>query len=105
MKVSSSYMGKNKKMSVEVINCKKIKDRDDLYSKLAEKLSFPDYFGKNLDALFDVLTDPSVTGEKTILVFVFSSALEQSLGDYAERVIRTLEDADYESENFKFLRY
>ena len=98
MKLSNYYMGKSKRMSVEVINCKRVKDRDDLYAKLAEKLEFPDYFGKNLDALFDVLTDPSVTDGKTILAFVFSDKLENSLGDYAERVIRTLEDADYESE-------
>ena len=46
-----------------------------------------------------------MTDGKKILAFVFSNKLEDSLGDYAERVIRTLEDADYESENFTFLKY
>ena len=30
---------------------------DDLYNKMAADLDFPDWFGRNLDALFDCLTD------------------------------------------------
>ena len=30
---------------------------DSLYDFLSNELDFPDYFGRNLDALYDVLTD------------------------------------------------
>lgn len=32
-------------------------DREALYAALAEALQLPDWFGANLDALYDVLTD------------------------------------------------
>jgi len=33
-------------------------DRAEVHEYLAEKFSFPDHYGKNLDALYDCLTDP-----------------------------------------------
>jgi len=33
-------------------------DRREVHEYLAEQFSFPDYYGKNLDALSDFLTDP-----------------------------------------------
>ena len=34
-----------------------VADLDTLYCRLDRELNFPDYFGHNLDALYDVLTD------------------------------------------------
>jgi hypothetical protein len=36
-----------------------IADRETLFSVLSAELNFPDYFGRNWDALFDCLTDLS----------------------------------------------
>lgn len=33
-----------------------LKSLDDIYDRMAEDLAFLDYFGRNLDALWDVLT-------------------------------------------------
>ena len=32
---------------------------EEIHDYIAEELSFPSYYGKNLDALYDVLTDLS----------------------------------------------
>lgn len=34
--------------------------REPFFDAIARKLSFPDYFGRNWDAVYDCLTDPSV---------------------------------------------
>ena len=41
------------------INCEAITDRSSLHSLLAEGLSLPEWYGRNLDALHDCLTEIS----------------------------------------------
>lgn len=43
--------------SILVIRKKDNKTKNKMLSYIAEELSFPDYFGNNLDALYDCLTD------------------------------------------------
>lgn len=38
------------------IDCKNIADRTDMHECLARELDFPEWYGKNLDALSDMLT-------------------------------------------------
>ena len=54
-----------------------IKNRDDFFDTLAQQIDFPDYFGKNLDALYDILSerDPDLTVE-----FVRYDELEEAVG-------------------------
>ena len=105
MRVSNYYMGKSKTMAVEFINGKNVRDREDLYDKLMAKLGFPEYFGRNLDALFDALTDPDVITGKTYLTVIGTQTLIDSLGDYGAKFVKTLEDAAYENGDFVFLKY
>ena len=44
-------------MEEKIIDCTKIKTREDLHRIFRETLSFPDWYGHNLDALYDCLTD------------------------------------------------
>jgi ribonuclease inhibitor len=39
------------------IDCTLIPDKAALHQALAQALNFPDYYGNNLDALYDCLTD------------------------------------------------
>ena len=39
------------------IDLSDVKSKQEFYEKLCLKLNFPEYFGNNLDALYDVLTD------------------------------------------------
>ena len=40
-----------------VIDCDKMTDRSSAHEHIAEVLGFPEYYGNNLDAHFDCLTD------------------------------------------------
>ncbi len=43
-----------------VFDFKKIKNKKDFYSELAEKVRLPEYFGNNLDALWDIITSGEI---------------------------------------------
>lgn len=55
-----------------------IKTKAEFYDLIEEKLSTPDYFGRNLDALHDILSGMSVTLEVSSL-----GSLGKNLGGYA----------------------
>jgi ribonuclease inhibitor len=77
-----------------------IGDYEDFYAQLKEKLTLPEYFGDNLDALFDV-----ITGELEMplhLEFV-NMSVEQL--EIFEDLLTTLEDAEDEVEDFTFAYY
>ena len=41
-------------------------DRTATHEYLKDKLALPDYYGKNLDALYDLLTEPGFSTQITI---------------------------------------
>lgn len=49
-----------------IIDCKAIKSKDELHKLIKSKMNFPEYYGNNLDALHDCLTD--ITAETEIEV-------------------------------------
>ncbi len=67
--------------------------REDLHSMLAAGLDLPSWYGGNLDALYDCLTD---LGEITIRLQNWQ-ALEETLGSYAGKLLRVLRDAAEEN--------
>lgn len=71
-----------------VLRWEKLLSRDTAHPYLAEKLDFPAYYGKNLDALYDCLTD---LGECTLVVE--GAGILRRAGGYGERVLRVLEEA------------
>ncbi|MCI8400353.1 MAG: barstar family protein [Oscillibacter sp.] len=72
-----------------------VRDRRDLHAALAQGLDFPHWYGQNLDALRDCLTDLP----ETRLTVANPQALEDALGAYAGRFLRVLEDAVSENPN------
>jgi ribonuclease inhibitor len=77
-----------------------IGDYEDFYAQLKEKLTLPEHFGDNLDALFDV-----ITGELEMplhLEFV-NMSVEQL--EIFEDLLTTLEDAEDEVDDFTFAYY
>lgn len=50
------------------VNISDISDEESLYSEMAMKLSFPEYFGRNWDALYDCLTDMEWAAEQNIVI-------------------------------------
>ncbi len=82
-----------------VLDAAALTGRADLHEKLAAGLALPPWYGKNLDALFDCLTEP---GEELFLRLEHPQALEERLGDYAGPFLRALEDAQAEGGRFRF---
>ncbi len=72
------------------INGKRVTDRDSLHLLLRKKLNLPESCGKNLDAVYDILTEP---GKDRILTIKHEDLLRNALGDYADRFLRMLDDA------------
>lgn len=63
----------------------------DVYDLFAEGFDFPDYFGRNLDALYDCLTDAS---EQELIILADKGYLRDILGEKADALFNTLYDAD-----------
>ena len=72
------------------INGKRVTDRESLHALLREKLNLPADCGSNLDAVYDVLTDP---GKERIITLKHEDLLREQLGDYGERLLRMLNAA------------
>jgi|GEM_PF-555929 len=51
-----------------------------LHDVLARDLGLPDYYGRNFDALFDVLTDPAVVGERQITIVIENASRAFEIG-------------------------
>lgn len=73
------------------LNFSGIKTRKELHRYLKEKLGFPDYYGENLDALYDLLTQ--IREKLAITIEGLSSCNERTQG-YGNRVLRVMKDAE-----------
>ena len=70
------------------LDCEKLSSRRPAHAYLQDALGFPEYYGKNLDALFDCLTGlPDCT-----IVLRGRDELARS-GGYGARILAVLEDA------------
>ena len=59
---------------------------------------FPEWYGGNLDALYDCLTDLM---EEVDIIIQNEDAFHQKLGDYADRVLQVLQDAEQTNLNIQ----
>ena len=73
-----------------VLDGSSVGNRETLHRVLAAGLQFPDWYGGNLDALHDCLTEIT---QPTELVIRGSNALETALGSYAAAFRRVLTDS------------
>lgn len=73
-----------------IIDGNEIGDRDALHDALARQLALPDWYGRNLDALYDCLTD---LREPSEIRLTNTAALFDHLGGYAGRFLAALHDA------------
>lgn len=80
-------------MRICVLDGEEIRDKEKLHEMLAEALKFPNWYGKNLDALYDCLTDGQ---EETEIVVRNRELLREHLGRYAELFLKVLFQAEQE---------
>lgn len=67
-----------------------ITDKKHLHQYLREELSLPDYYGSNLDALYDCLTDSKSITKINVQHMQY---LQSTLGEYAQILVEVLQDA------------
>lgn len=75
-----------------------ISDIADVHRFFAGALDFPDWYGNNLDALHDCLTD---LREDVTVVITEKAALSEALGVRYRRFIKALTHAAEENEHLK----
>ena len=69
---------------------RQMQNRADAHAYLAQVLRFPGWYGRNLDALYDLLT--AGIGVATLKI-IHADAMLAGMGDYGERMLRTIRDA------------
>ena len=77
-----------------------IGDYDDVYVQLKEKLTIPEFFGDNLDALYD-----SLTGFVELPLHIEFVNMSVDQLETFEDLLVTLEDAEDELDDFTFAYY
>lgn len=88
-------------MSKVIIDCKDIKTVEDFHKYVKRVFDFPDFYGRNLDALWDLLTERSSLDVK----LVNKNFLLANLGDYGNKVISLFEELADENHNYKIRIY
>lgn len=76
-------------MKLTIINGCLMKDRASAHDYLAEALDFPGYYGRNLDALADCLSE--MTPDDYILI-QHAAALRRRLGGYGDSLLTVFQD-------------
>ena len=69
------------------------------HAYLRWRLQAPDYYGCNLDALHDILTDPC---EPTHLILYRKDLMLKALGGYGEALLTVLRNSASENDNLTF---
>ena len=77
-----------------ILDGKRMTDRPAAHSHLAARLELPTYYGRNLDALYDVLTELE---EDTEIILEDSAAVAENLGKYGESLLAAMQEAAEEN--------
>ena len=73
-----------------IIDLEGVESEDDLHDRLEESLPLPDYYGRNLDALYDVLTE---YGDGWHVVIENIDLVDEEIRPYVDDMIGVFEDA------------
>ena len=84
-------------MKTIYIDFSEIGDEEDFFAQLRDKLSLPEHFGNNLDALYDTIMGDL---EMPLRIEFVNMNVEQL--EHFEDLLTTLEDAEDETEGFSF---
>ena len=81
-------------MKYALIDGSVISSMEEIHRALSEQLTFPDWYGNNLDALHDCLTE---LDEETVIAVLRGDSLAEALGIGYVRLCRVLSDAAEEN--------
>ncbi len=86
-------------MKIILLDGEKIASASDMHETFARELALPSYYGKNLDALKDVLTERT---DDLGIVVVNDEAFKKALGRKYRGFIRLMKDLSEERDNINY---
>ncbi|MBQ7488191.1 MAG: barstar family protein [Clostridia bacterium] len=81
------------------IDCRNITSPRALQIFLQYRMDYPDWYGRNLDALYDMLTEDN---RPVCITFVTDSGMNPEMTEYMQRLCRVLEDAAGENASLTY---
>lgn len=81
-------------MKYVVLNLSEAKTKDDIHDIIVRELAAPDYYGRNLDALHDVLTSQK---EDIAIDIDGQECLADDLKEYVDRIQKVIKAASDET--------
>ena len=72
-------------MNIYLLDGKDMADRAAAYDVIARTLRLPAWFGRNLDALGDCISE--MPADESAVIFVNTAVLKENLGPYAARLL------------------
>ena len=88
------------KSDARVLDLSDIVTKQELHKSLKDFFNLPDYYGGNLDALYDCLTDIS---EETNVTIILPEKWPEEKSKYIKNFIKVCGDAASENEKLTFL--
>ena len=83
-----------------ILDGQTLTDRASVHVFFAEELQFPAYYGRNLDALYDLL---SGWCEPLDICVIYPDVLLEKLGNYGKALLKTLQEVSEENQNLTFV--
>ena len=88
-------------MKIIVIDFSKCKYPMDLHNEIREKLDLPEWYGNNLDSLWDMLTGFIETPIEVTVIYKPENKMAENLKESVLKVIETFKEASEEDEEIK----
>lgn len=83
-----------------ILNGKRMIAKDVTHAYLKRKFGFPDYYGRNLDALWDLL---STWGSEMEIVLVHEDRIRKQLGGYGESLLKLFRELHEENRHIRLI--
>ena len=87
-------------MRIFILDGKQMNDKNKAYSHIAKTMCLPDYFGNNLDALADCLSE---LDNETIVILINKDKLIDGLGEYGQSIVDTFSELSIGEDGFVFV--
>lgn len=75
-------------MSNIVLDGKNFTDKETFHNLMVKEFNLPGYYGRNLDALWDLLSEESGLN----ILIMNANKIEENLGDYGKSILRVFDD-------------
>ncbi len=75
-------------MQLTIVNCADWTGKEEAHASLQRQLNFPEWYGANLDALYDLLTE-----QEWHILLINTRAARKNLGGEMGRLMQVFEDS------------